>query len=71
MAAEEGHPVSGHREGIGMMYYIEQALSFAAYVFLTVSVYQSIRAEDRQDKIIYMLWTIVLLMIAIADAVVK
>jgi len=54
-----------------MMYYIEQALSFAAYVFLTVSVYQSIRAEDRQDKIIYMLWTIVLLMIAIADAVVK
>lgn len=54
-----------------MMYYIELGLTFAPYVFLTVSVYQAIRAEDKQEKIIHLLWAIIFVMIAVADEVSK
>jgi len=53
------------------MYYIELGLTFAPYLFLTVSVYKAIRAEDNQEKIIHLLWAIIFLMIAVADEAIK
>jgi hypothetical protein len=53
------------------MYYIELGLAFAPYLFLTVSAYQSMRAEDKQEKIIHLLWAIIFVMIAVADEVSK
>jgi hypothetical protein len=54
-----------------MMYYIELGFNFAPYVFLTVSVYKSLRAEDNQEKIIHLLWAIIFVVIAVADEVSK
>ena len=54
-----------------MMYYIDQVMSVIPSILIAGAVFQGVRAKDKQDKIIYLLWTIVFLMIAVADEVVK
>lgn len=54
-----------------MMQYIQQAMSVIPYILIGAGVIQAIRAKDKQDEIIYLLWVIILLMVTISDAVVK
>jgi len=53
------------------MYYIDQVMSVISFILITGAVFQGVRAKDKQDKIIYLLWTIVFLIGAVADKVVK
>jgi uncharacterized membrane protein SirB2 len=54
-----------------IMQYIQQAMFAIPYILMGASVFQAVRAKAKQNEIIYMLWTIIFLMIIIADAVVK
>jgi len=54
-----------------MMQYIQQAIPAIPYILIGISVFQGGRAKDKQDKITYMMWTIIFLLAVIADAVVK
>ena len=54
-----------------MMHYIEMGVLFAPYVFLGVNAHLALRTEDKQAKIIHLLWALIFLLAAIADAVVK
>lgn len=53
-----------------MIEYIQQAMSVIPSILIGACVFQSVRAKDKQDKIIYLLWVIVFLMVAIADKLV-
>jgi len=54
-----------------MIYYIEMGILYAPYVFLGINAHQALRTEDKQAKIIHLLWALIFLLAAIADAVVK
>lgn len=54
-----------------MMYYIELGLTFAPYVFLGINAHQALRTEDKQAKIIHLLWAAIFVLVAIADKVAK
>lgn len=54
-----------------MIYYIEMGILYAPYVFLGINAHLALRTEDKQAKIIHLLWAMIFVMVAIADAVVK
>lgn len=54
-----------------MIYYIEMGVLIAPYIFFMFNAQQALRVTDKQAKIIHLLWAMVFLLVAIADAVVK